>query len=110
MTSPLPGPAGPPGLAGPQGALLELDGLSKKFGQVVIAENLWLAIQPGDMVGIVGPNGAGKTSLFGLISGDLAPDGARFVSLDGRLPGWMQRPGPGWESGGPIRCRGRSWT
>jgi len=69
MTSPLPwlGSSGP-------GSLLELDGLSKKFGQVVIAENLSLAIQPGDMVGIVGPNGAGKTSLFGLISGDLAPD------------------------------------
>jgi branched-chain amino acid transport system ATP-binding protein len=62
MTSPL------------QGPLLELDGLSKKFGQVVIAENLSLAVGPGDMVGIVGPNGAGKTSLFGLISGDLSPD------------------------------------
>ncbi len=68
MTSPL------PWLASGSAPLLELDGLSKKFGQVVIAENLSLAIQPGDMVGIVGPNGAGKTSLFGLISGDLAPD------------------------------------
>jgi branched-chain amino acid transport system ATP-binding protein len=61
-------------MTSPLGPLLELDGLSKKFGQVVIAENLSLAIGPGDMVGIVGPNGAGKTSLFGLISGDLAPD------------------------------------
>src|SRR6202046_4572705 len=54
--------------------LLELDGVSKRFGQVVIATDLSLAIGPGDTVGIVGPNGAGKTSLFGLISGDLAPD------------------------------------
>jgi branched-chain amino acid transport system ATP-binding protein len=54
--------------------LLELDGVTKRFGRVVVAEELSLAVSPGDVVGIVGPNGAGKTSLFGLISGDLAPD------------------------------------
>src|ERR1700742_308695 len=54
--------------------LLELDGVSKRFGQAVIATDLSLTIGPGDTVGIVGPNGAGKTSLFGLISGDRAPD------------------------------------
>ena len=54
-------------------ALLELDGLSKSFGRVVVADNLSLAVGPGDIVGIVGPNGAGKSSLFGLIAGDLAP-------------------------------------
>jgi branched-chain amino acid transport system ATP-binding protein len=59
--------------------LLELDQVSKRFGKVVIAEELSLAIGPGDMTGIVGPNGAGKTSLFGLISGDLAPDGGRIT-------------------------------
>jgi branched-chain amino acid transport system ATP-binding protein len=54
-------------------ALLELDAISKSFGRVVVADELSLAIGPGDVVGIVGPNGAGKTSLFGLISGDLTP-------------------------------------
>lgn len=54
-------------------ALLELDRVSKTFGMVVVADELSLAIGPGDIVGIVGPNGAGKTSVFGLISGDLAP-------------------------------------
>ncbi|PZS37460.1 MAG: ABC transporter ATP-binding protein, partial [Pseudonocardiales bacterium] len=52
--------------------LLELDRVTKRFGRVVIAEDLSLAVGPGQVVGIVGPNGAGKTSLFGLISGDLA--------------------------------------
>jgi branched-chain amino acid transport system ATP-binding protein len=61
-------------MTSPVGPLLELDGLSKSFGQVVIAADLSLTVGPGDMVGIVGPNGAGKTSLFGLISGDLSPD------------------------------------
>jgi branched-chain amino acid transport system ATP-binding protein len=54
--------------------LLELDHVAKRFGQVVIAEDLSLTVSAGDVTGIVGPNGAGKTSLFGLISGDLAPD------------------------------------
>jgi len=53
--------------------LLELDRVTKRFGRVVIAEELSLAVGAGETVGIVGPNGAGKTSLFGLISGDLAP-------------------------------------
>ncbi len=54
-------------------ALLELDRVSKSFGRVVVADELSLSVGAGDIVGIVGPNGAGKTSLFGLISGDLAP-------------------------------------
>jgi branched-chain amino acid transport system ATP-binding protein len=54
--------------------LLELDHLTKRFGRVVIAEDLSLTVGPGEVVGIVGPNGAGKTSLFGIISGDLTPD------------------------------------
>ena len=63
--------------------LLELDHVTKRFGRVVIAEAVSLAVSAGDTVGIVGPNGAGKTSLFGLISGDLAPDGGQ-VRFGGR--------------------------
>ncbi len=63
--------------------LLELEQVTKRFGRVVIAEDLSLAVGPGDTVGIVGPNGAGKTSLFGLISGDLAPN-AGEVRFAGR--------------------------
>jgi branched-chain amino acid transport system ATP-binding protein len=63
--------------------LLNLDRVTKRFGRVVIAEELSLAIGAGDTVGIVGPNGAGKTSLFGLISGDLVPDAGQ-VSFDGK--------------------------
>jgi branched-chain amino acid transport system ATP-binding protein len=64
-------------------SLLEVEHVTKRFGRVVIAEDLSLAVAPGDVVGIVGPNGAGKTSLFGLISGDLAPD-AGEVRFGGR--------------------------
>jgi len=63
--------------------LLELDHVTKRFGRVVIAEDLSFRVGPGDTVGIVGPNGAGKTSLFGLISGDLSP-GAGEIRFGGR--------------------------
>src|ERR1700684_4101977 len=75
--------------------LLELDHVTKRFGRVVIAEDLAFSVGAGDTVGIVGPNGAGKTSLFGLISGDLAP-GAGTVSFDGR---------PGTQLDAAARCR-----
>ncbi|GIH24366.1 ABC transporter ATP-binding protein [Acrocarpospora phusangensis] len=63
--------------------MLELDRISKRFGRVTVAEELSLSVRHGDAVGVVGPNGAGKTSLFGMISGDLAPD-AGEVRFDGR--------------------------
>jgi branched-chain amino acid transport system ATP-binding protein len=63
--------------------LLELDHVTKKFGSVVVADELSLVIEPGDIVGIVGPNGAGKTSVFGLIGGDFRPDSGE-IRFDGQ--------------------------
>jgi branched-chain amino acid transport system ATP-binding protein len=59
-------------------ALLELVGISKRFGQVVVAEELTITVDEGEAVGVVGPNGAGKTSLFGMISGELVPDSGQI--------------------------------
>jgi branched-chain amino acid transport system ATP-binding protein len=64
-------------------ALLEIHGLRKSFGSVVAADNIELAVGPGEALGIVGPNGAGKTTLFNLIAGGLSPD-AGTIRLDGR--------------------------
>ena len=90
--------------------LLELDNVTKRFGRVVIAEDLSFAVGPGEVVGIVGPNGAGKTSLFGLISGDLAPGPARSGSPGARSLSWTRRRGAGWASAARTRCRDRSGT
>jgi branched-chain amino acid transport system ATP-binding protein len=57
-----------------QTALLELDDVGKRFGQVVVADGLTLSLPDGATLGIVGPNGAGKSSLFAMVSGDLRPD------------------------------------
>lgn len=61
---------------------LELRNLSKRFGNVIVADGLDLTVSPNQALGIVGPNGAGKSSLFSMISGDLDPDKGT-VLLDG---------------------------
>jgi branched-chain amino acid transport system ATP-binding protein len=63
--------------------LLEIAGLKKSFGSIVVADGLELAMVPGEAVGIIGPNGAGKTTLFNLIAGSLSPDGGA-LRFDGR--------------------------
>jgi len=62
-------------------SVLRLEGISKRFGQVVVADALDLEVGPGESLGIVGPNGAGKSSLFAITGGDLAPDAGRVVLL-----------------------------
>ena len=64
-------------------ALLELDGVSKAFGTVVVADDLSYSLEAGEIIGVVGPNGAGKTSMLNLITGNLAPDRGR-VLLEGQ--------------------------
>jgi branched-chain amino acid transport system ATP-binding protein len=63
-------------------ALLELAHISKRFGGVVVADDISLSVEAGALVGVVGPNGAGKTTLFGMISGDVRP-GSGDVVYDG---------------------------
>lgn len=56
------------------GVVLEATGISKKFGDKVLFENLDLKIPPGATVGIIGGNGAGKSTLFKLMTGHEKPD------------------------------------
>jgi branched-chain amino acid transport system ATP-binding protein len=62
--------------------VLEVRGLNKSFGGIVVARNVDLTLQSGRVVGLIGPNGAGKTSLFNLISGVVRPESGTVV-LDG---------------------------
>ncbi|MEL6582828.1 MAG: ABC transporter ATP-binding protein [Pseudomonadota bacterium] len=55
------------------GNILELDGLTKSFGAVTVADDLSYTLREGEALGVIGPNGAGKTTMFNLITGTLAP-------------------------------------
>ena len=55
--------------------VIEVDRISKGFGDRVLFENLSFSLPPGGIVGVIGPNGAGKTTLFRMLSGQEAPDG-----------------------------------
>ena len=66
--------------ASPSEACLVLQGITKRFGGVTAANNVSLAVAPGERRIIIGPNGAGKTTLFNLISGTFPPTaGAIFL-------------------------------
>ncbi len=63
--------------------LLRVEGLSKRFGGLQAVNDLSLAVEPGDILGLIGPNGAGKTTVFNLITGQLHPT-AGEVHFKGR--------------------------
>jgi branched-chain amino acid transport system ATP-binding protein len=65
-------------------ALLEVGGLSKRFGGLQAVRDLTFTVGDGEIVALIGPNGAGKTTVFALISGFLTPDAGtvRFAGRD----------------------------
>lgn len=62
--------------------ILSVDGLSKRFGKVVTADDVSFSVEKGAALGIVGPNGAGKSTLLSLITGVVSADQGR-ISFDG---------------------------
>jgi branched-chain amino acid transport system ATP-binding protein len=64
-------------------ALLELDGLTKRYGGLTAVNQVSMRVEAGEVRAVIGPNGAGKTSLFHLITGVVRPT-AGEVRFDGR--------------------------
>jgi ATP-binding cassette ChvD family protein len=58
--------------------VIEVNGVSKAFGDKLLFEGLSFNLPPAGIVGIIGPNGAGKTTLFKLITGNETPDDGSF--------------------------------
>jgi ABC-type branched-subunit amino acid transport system ATPase component len=70
-------------------SVLELSGVSKRFGGLQALSGISLSVAPGEVLGLIGPNGAGKSTLVSCITGVLRIDGGaiRFGDRDiGRLP------------------------
>jgi branched-chain amino acid transport system ATP-binding protein len=60
-------------------ALLEVVGLSKRFGGLQAVSNLSFSVEEGEIFGLIGPNGAGKSTVFNLINGVFVPDEGQVV-------------------------------
>ncbi len=71
--------AGPAGGDGRVETVLDVQGLTKRFGQTVAVDAIDLAVRAGSFFGIVGPNGAGKTTTLSMVTGLLRPDGGRVL-------------------------------
>jgi energy-dependent translational throttle protein EttA len=58
--------------------VIDVEGVSKGFGDRLLIDNLSFKLPPGGIVGVIGPNGAGKTTLFKMITGADKPDSGTF--------------------------------
>jgi len=77
--------------------ILELSGVTMRFGGLVAVNDLSLALEPGQLYGLIGPNGAGKTTAFNVITGVYRPTagGIRFDNQEiaGKRSGVITRHG-----------------
>ncbi|WP_339664635.1 high-affinity branched-chain amino acid ABC transporter ATP-binding protein LivG [uncultured Pseudomonas sp.] len=71
--------------------LLEVTGLTMRFGGLLAVDGVELSVEPGQIVSMIGPNGAGKTTVFNCLTGFYKPSGGKIV-FDGQeiqgLPGF----------------------
>jgi branched-chain amino acid transport system ATP-binding protein len=74
-------------------ALLQIDGLNKRFGGVIATDNVTLDVLEGELHAVIGPNGAGKTTLIAQLAGEVTPQAGhiRFAGVDvSDLPSWRR--------------------
>ncbi|NLC84557.1 MAG: ABC transporter ATP-binding protein [Ruminococcaceae bacterium] len=68
--------------------ILRLDGVSKRFGGVVAADEVSFSVMSGEVQGLIGPNGAGKSTIMNLISGIYTPDAGRIFLDEEDISSW----------------------
>jgi branched-chain amino acid transport system ATP-binding protein len=67
--------------------VLEVNGLTKRFGGFVAVNAVSFSVRAGEIVGLIGPNGSGKTTTFNLISGTLPPNAGSVRFEDSEIGG-----------------------
>lgn len=67
--------------------LLEVKGLTKRFGGLTALADLDLNVQKGEILGLIGPNGAGKTTFFNVITGVLPPTSGKIMFKEENITG-----------------------
>ena len=69
------------------GAILQLESLSKSFGGLLAVNDLSFSVRGGSITSLIGGNGAGKTTVFNLITGNLRADSGRILFRERRIDG-----------------------
>jgi len=69
-------------------ALLEVRGVTKRFGGLVALNDVSFTIAEGEILGLIGPNGAGKTTLFNVVNGVFKPDQGEIAFAGQTITGW----------------------
>jgi len=67
--------------------VLRGEGLSKTFGGLKANDNVSIALEQGQILGLIGPNGAGKSTCFAMLAGSLAPTSGRIFVGDTEVTG-----------------------
>ena len=67
--------------------ILDVRGLTKRFGGLVAVDNVSLGLETGRLNAIIGPNGAGKTTFFNLITGEISADSGSVLFAGGEIMG-----------------------
>src|SRR5690606_39153325 len=71
--------------------VIDVEGLSKSFGDRLLIDNLNFKLPPGGIVGIIGPNGAGKTTLFKMLTGQEKPDAGSVTVAENVKLGYVDQ-------------------
>jgi branched-chain amino acid transport system ATP-binding protein len=82
------------------GVLLDVNGVSKRFGGIQAVNDVSFQVAPGETVGVIGPNGAGKSTLLEIISGAQKPDRGKIRFHGKRING---KPAYRISRGGAVR-------
>ena len=90
--------------------IINIEHISKIFGEKVIFEDASFGIQQGDKIGIVGINGTGKSTLLRMIAGEEEPDQGQIIRQNGLKIAYLPQ-NPHFSEGGygGFVCAEREW-
>jgi len=71
--------------------VIDIEGVTKSYGDRILIDNLTFKLPPGGIVGIIGPNGVGKTTLFRMLTGQEKPDSGEITIADSVHMGYVDQ-------------------